>query len=138
MDNNRLKKIISKSGLSLPEFAKKVGISRNTLIRYRDGQTSPPVAFLEKVCEGFSVNPGWLILGQGDPDRLLEQPDLALTKADLALIRALRVCGEEYTKRIYIAVTVRAQNVLEEKELKKEEKQKIRKDIDELSLALVK
>jgi len=66
--DDRLKEVIHKSGLSLPAFAERVGVSRNTLISYRDGQTSPSLEFLNKICEEFAVQPKWLILGQGDPN----------------------------------------------------------------------
>ena len=68
----KLKKIIQDSGLSLPAFAKKVGVSRNTLVSYRDGQTSPSIYFLAKVCMEFSVSNVWLILGKGEPYRSIE------------------------------------------------------------------
>ena len=69
MLTERLKSIIQKSGLSLPSFAKETGVSKNTLINYRDGTTSPAARFLERVCERFSVNPEWLLLGEGSPSR---------------------------------------------------------------------
>lgn len=66
--DDRLKEVIQNSGLSLPAFAERVGISRNTLISYRDGQTSPSLEFLNIVCKEFAIQPKWLILGQGDPN----------------------------------------------------------------------
>lgn len=78
----RLKLIILKSGLSLPEFSKRVSVSRNTLISYRDGMTSPPVSFLERVCEEFDINPAWLILGIGDPERVQSKSKGAVSDLD--------------------------------------------------------
>lgn len=69
MLTERLKSIIQKSGLSLPAFAGETGVSKNTLINYRDGTTSPSARFLKKVCGRFSVNPEWLLLGEGPPYR---------------------------------------------------------------------
>jgi transcriptional regulator with XRE-family HTH domain len=63
----RLKKIINDSGLPLGQFARKAGVSKNTLINYRDGVTSPAAEFLEFLCREFSIDPGWLLLGKG-PD----------------------------------------------------------------------
>jgi len=62
--HDRLKKIIRDSGLPLGQFAQKTGVSKNTLINYRDGVTSPAAAFLESVCREFSADPGWLLLGE--------------------------------------------------------------------------
>jgi transcriptional regulator with XRE-family HTH domain len=63
--HDRLKKIIHGSGLPLGRFAEKTGVSKNTLINYRDGATSPSAVFLESVCREFSADPGWLLLGEG-------------------------------------------------------------------------
>jgi len=63
--HDRLKKIIHGSGLPLGRFAEKTGVSKNTLINYRDGATSPSAVFLESVCREFSTDPGWLLLGEG-------------------------------------------------------------------------
>jgi phage repressor protein C with HTH and peptisase S24 domain len=67
MLTDRIKQIIQDSGLSLPRFAHQAGVSKNTLINYRDGVTSPAAEFLETVCREFSVNPVWLLMGDGDP-----------------------------------------------------------------------
>ncbi len=68
MLTERLKKIIQDSGLPLSRFAQQTGVSKNTLINYRDGATSPSSEFLEAVCREFSVNPCWLLMGEGMPD----------------------------------------------------------------------
>lgn len=62
---DRVKKIIQESGLSLPAFAKRTRVSKNTLINYRDGASYPNSEFLTKVCEEFLINPQWLLLGTG-------------------------------------------------------------------------
>ncbi len=54
--HERLKKVISDSKLSLPNFAKMVGVSTSTLIRYRDGDVSPSIDFLERVCNAFDLD----------------------------------------------------------------------------------
>lgn len=65
MLTDRLKSVIQNSGLSLAVFAGKTQVSKNTLVNYRDGTTSPSAEFLGRVCEEFSVNPGWLLMGEG-------------------------------------------------------------------------
>ena len=37
MFTERLKRVIHDSGLSLPKFADQTGVSKNTLVNYRDG-----------------------------------------------------------------------------------------------------
>lgn len=61
----RVKEVIQESGLSLPAFAKRMRVSKNTLINYRDGSSYPNSEFLTKVCEEFLINPEWLLLGTG-------------------------------------------------------------------------
>lgn len=67
MLTERLKRIIHDSGLSLPRFADRTGVSKNTLVNYRDGATQPTADFLELVCRQFGVSARWLVLGEGDP-----------------------------------------------------------------------
>ncbi len=63
--SEKLRQIIQDSGLSLPKFANRVGVSKNTLINYRDGKTVPPIDFIERLCIEFSVNPMSLVLDEG-------------------------------------------------------------------------
>ncbi len=60
-----------------------------------------------------------------------------IDRKELALIRVLRLCGPEYAKRIYIASSIRAQNVIEERKLETEEKLKHGKDLEILSTASI-
>ena len=61
----RLSLVLEQSGLSLYAFSQKMGIAKATLVSYRDGMTSPSLAFVERVCEEFGINPQWLLLGTG-------------------------------------------------------------------------
>jgi transcriptional regulator with XRE-family HTH domain len=87
--HDRLKKIIQDSGLSLGQFAKKTGVSKNTLINYRDGATSPAASFLESVCREFSADPGWLLMGNGDVDCETDYESASAGLSDYALIPLL-------------------------------------------------
>ncbi|HUT71095.1 MAG TPA: helix-turn-helix transcriptional regulator [Desulfatiglandales bacterium] len=64
--SEKIGKIIQESGLSLAQFAQKTGVSKNTLVNYRDGVTSPSGQFIIKICKEFSVNPRWIILEEGE------------------------------------------------------------------------
>ena len=63
----RIQLIQKKSGKTLPQFAKSLGISRHSLINYKKNRTSPDSRFLSTLCEVYRVNPTWLLLGQGEP-----------------------------------------------------------------------
>lgn len=65
--STKLIRIVKDSGLPLPNFAEKIGISKNTLINYRDGTTTIPVNILEKINEEFSVRWQWWSEEDGDP-----------------------------------------------------------------------
>lgn len=50
---------------SLPAFAERFGVHKNTLIRYEKGESQPDAAFLKKICDKFNVHPTWLLTGEG-------------------------------------------------------------------------
>ncbi len=56
-----------------------------------------------------------------------------ISEDELALVRALRRAGEEYKKRVYMAVVVRAQNATDENILKYEERKRFRGDLEILT-----
>jgi transcriptional regulator with XRE-family HTH domain len=62
----RLKFIQKKSGKTLPEFAKSLGVSRDSLINYQQNRTSPSSRFISTFCKLYRVNPTWLLLGEGE------------------------------------------------------------------------
>jgi transcriptional regulator with XRE-family HTH domain len=63
----RLKFIQKKSGKTLPEFSKILGISRDSLINYQQNRTSPDSRFLSTLYAKYRVNPTWLLIGEGEP-----------------------------------------------------------------------
>jgi transcriptional regulator with XRE-family HTH domain len=63
----RTKIIQIKSGLQQPQFAKNLGVSKETLIHYQKDRRHPDSVFLSNLCKIYSVNPAWLLLGEGEP-----------------------------------------------------------------------
>jgi transcriptional regulator with XRE-family HTH domain len=63
----RIQLIQKKSGKTLPQFAKSLGVSRHSLINYQKNRTYPDSRFLSTLCELYRVNPTWLLLGEGEP-----------------------------------------------------------------------
>ena len=63
----RIKIVQIKSGLQQPQFAKNLGVSKETLIHYQKDRRHPDSVFLSNLCEIYKVNPAWLLLGEGDP-----------------------------------------------------------------------
>lgn len=58
---------------SLPSFAEKFGVHKNTITRYEKGESLPDAGFLQQVCTAYSVNPAWLLTGE-EPMRRGEVP----------------------------------------------------------------
>ena len=50
---------------SVAEFCRQFGIHRNTLPRYESGERTPDADFIAALCKHYSVNPSWLLLGEG-------------------------------------------------------------------------
>ena len=56
---------IVRGELSQGEFAKALGVHKNSLGRYERGDSIPGVDVAERICSVFGVNPYWLLLGEG-------------------------------------------------------------------------
>lgn len=64
--NERLKKLRKELDLTQEEFARKIGIKRNTLATYEIGRNEPIDAVLSLICREFNVSEQWLRSGQGE------------------------------------------------------------------------
>lgn len=53
-----------RTGLNQKEFAKRLGVSKSTQLRYENGQTSPPFDYLERVASEYGVDSRWLMTGE--------------------------------------------------------------------------
>ena len=62
----RIKMVQIKSGQQ-PQFAKNLGVSKETLIHYQKDRRHPDSVFLSNLCKIYGVNPAWLLLGEGEP-----------------------------------------------------------------------
>lgn len=47
------------------EFAKQLGVHKNTLGRYERGESEPDVSTVRAICTNFGVRPEWFIFGEG-------------------------------------------------------------------------
>lgn len=50
---------------SQPKFALKLGVSKNTIIRYEKGEGVPDLALATKICDQNNINLAWLAFGDG-------------------------------------------------------------------------
>ena len=63
--HRRLRQLRNQIGMSLPAFAKELGVCVMTLRRYESGDSSPNLKLVNKICTKFGVNPTWLVTGTG-------------------------------------------------------------------------
>ncbi len=69
----RIKEVRGKT--SLFNFAAMHSIHKSTLIRYEKEETSPDASFLADLCRKYMLNAGWLLLGQGSKEKILDDRD---------------------------------------------------------------
>lgn len=83
---NRIRLIRQNAGLTQQEFAKRIGVSRNTIATYETSVRNPIDAIVRAMCLEFNVNEEWLRTGIGDVYRN-SNPDVELSKWFGQLIR---------------------------------------------------
>jgi transcriptional regulator with XRE-family HTH domain len=59
----RVRQVRESTGLGQKEFAERVGVSKNTQLRYEKGQSYPAVDYLERVASEYGVDNNWLMTG---------------------------------------------------------------------------
>lgn len=57
----RISCLYNESGLSVNDFAKKVGISRQTMDFYLNGKRSPSAESISKICKSCNVTADWML-----------------------------------------------------------------------------
>ena len=67
-----------RGSLTQTEFCRKLGINRNTLIKYETNKGFPDFERLQKIHEKLNVNINWLLSGKGNPclTRLKNPPNI--------------------------------------------------------------
>ena len=74
---NRIKLIRQNAGLTQQEFAKRIGVSRNTIATYETSGRNPIDAIVRAMCREFNVNEEWLRTGIGEMYQ--SNPDVELS-----------------------------------------------------------
>ncbi|MDD3416362.1 MAG: helix-turn-helix transcriptional regulator [Lachnospiraceae bacterium] len=63
---SRIKLLRKELGLTQEEFARKIGLARNSIANYEIGRREPTNAIITSVCREFNVNEEWLRTGHGE------------------------------------------------------------------------
>jgi transcriptional regulator with XRE-family HTH domain len=79
----KIKAIISWSGLTAGDFCKKLQIQRSALTHILSGRNNPSLSLVQKILQVFpEINPDWLLLDQGEMLRYNESMQSTLFKID--------------------------------------------------------
>lgn len=65
--HTRINEIVSKSGLTKTDFAKRLGISQPFLSQLCTGVKTPSDRTIADICREFDCNEAWLRTGEGEP-----------------------------------------------------------------------
>lgn len=93
--NERLKDLRKSLKMTQEEFARRIGIKRNTLANYEIGRNEPIDGIIFSICREFSVNENWLRYGEGEMfnskseytlDEIAKEQNL--TSLEYALVKA--------------------------------------------------
>ena len=73
--HTRINDVVSKSGLTKTDFAKRIGISQAFVSQLCSGAKIPSDRTIQDICREFGCNEVWLRTGKGDPfkERTLEE-----------------------------------------------------------------
>ncbi|MEG2286187.1 MAG: helix-turn-helix transcriptional regulator [Eubacterium sp.] len=63
---NRIKSLRKYKNMTQEEFAKRIGLARNSVTSYEIGRREPTNAIINSICREFNVNEDWLRHGSGD------------------------------------------------------------------------
>jgi len=116
--NTRIKAVRNALGMTQEEFAKRIGVKRNTIATYEMGRSTPSDAGITLICREFNINETWLRTGSGD--MFLPKSDNAidalvkeyhLSEASKALLITFCELDEADQDLILNFVTKAAQNI---------------------------
>lgn len=81
--NNRLKELRAKHGLTQPELAKALGISKSSVSMYERGEREPDYEMLEMIADYFNVDMNYL-LGKDNGSTYYLNPEIAEIAQEIA------------------------------------------------------
>lgn len=72
---DRIKQLRTELEYTQEEFAKRLGLARNSIANYEIGRREPTNAIITSICREFNVNEEWLRTGEGEMFRQLLPTD---------------------------------------------------------------
>ena len=61
--NNRIKEVREKKGMTQEAFGEKLGVARNTVANYENGNRTPSKSVIRSICREFRIREDWLVNG---------------------------------------------------------------------------
>ena len=99
--SERLKYLLNNKNLSVAQFGKKVGVSRDTLNKMFAKGSDPKLHLLQKCLEVFpNLNIEWLILGKGEMWKITEEKTTLLEEEMKAVKLELKRINERLEKEL--------------------------------------
>ncbi len=99
--SERLKYLLDSKNLSVAQFGKKVGVSRDTLNKMFAKGSDPKLHLLQKCLELYpNLNIDWLILGKGDMWKITEEKTSLLEQEMKAVKLELKRINERLEKEL--------------------------------------
>lgn len=125
------------------ELAQLFEISPESLINKKKTGTLLPEIVIAGINKNVSLD--WLLTGEGEPyskEIAVKKKEgreiLGVVEDELALIRTLRLAGDEYKKMICHTAAVKVQRLIEERKLETKEKLTVFKDLEVLLSTAIK
>lgn len=96
--NERIRSVRATAGLTQPEFAEKLGLTKNFISLIENGQREPSDRTVRDICRVFGVNEIWLRTGVGEPFTPLSRSE------ELAAIFERMEVGDDAKSRLIRAM----------------------------------
>ena len=121
----RIRAVRIAAGLTQPEFAEKLGLTKNFISLIENGQREPSERTIRDICRVFSVNESWLRTGEGDMkkpqtrDEQLAEIFAAVQLSDDAkarLVKAFASLPDEAYPQLYTWFQAMAKKLMEQYE----------------------
>ena len=94
MIGENIRKLRHAQGLTQPEFAERIGVSRNSLSRYENGSSPISTDIIDRICQAFQVSYREIV-GEEKMINPLEESQLS-SKIDLFKERAASILARLY------------------------------------------
>ena len=96
--NERIRSVRAAAGLTQPEFAEKLGLTKNFISLIENGQREPSDRTVRDICRVFGVKEIWLRTGVGEPFTPLSRSE------ELAAIFERMEVGDDAKSRLIRAM----------------------------------